>query len=70
VTDVQYSTVPSPPIEVRDGENSDLAGSSLVMITAGVNEKGGEAMLVNRDPRPLLQFRPSYLSSSYFTAFM
>jgi L-lactate dehydrogenase len=43
VTDVQYGTVLSPPIEVRDGDYSDLAGSSLVMITAGVNEKGGGA---------------------------
>jgi L-lactate dehydrogenase len=43
VTDVQYGTVLSPPIAVRDGDYSDLAGSSVVMITAGVNEKGGGA---------------------------
>jgi len=43
VTDVQYGTVLSPPITVRDGDYSDLAGSSVVMITAGVNEKGGGA---------------------------
>lgn len=43
VTDVQYGTVLSPPIVVRDGEYSDLAGSSVVMITAGVNEKAGGA---------------------------
>ena len=43
VTDVQYGTVLLPPIAVRDGDYSDLAGSSLVMITAGVNEKGGGA---------------------------
>jgi L-lactate dehydrogenase len=43
VTDVQYGAVLSPPITLRDGEYSDLAGSSVVMITAGVNEKGGGA---------------------------
>jgi len=43
VTDVQYGTVLSPPIAVRDGDYSDLAGSSVVMITAGVNEKSGGA---------------------------
>jgi L-lactate dehydrogenase len=43
VTDVQYGTVLSPPIAVRDGDYSDLTGSSVVMITAGVNEKGGGA---------------------------
>ena len=43
VTDIQYGAVLSPPIAVRDGDYSDLAGSSVVMITAGVNEKGGGA---------------------------
>jgi L-lactate dehydrogenase len=43
VTDVQYGAVLSPPITLRDGDYSDLAGSSVVMITAGVNEKGGGA---------------------------
>jgi L-lactate dehydrogenase len=43
VTDVQYGTVLSPPIALRDGDYSDLAGSAVVMITAGVNEKGGGA---------------------------
>jgi L-lactate dehydrogenase len=43
VTDVQYGTVLTPPIEVREGEYSDLAGAAVVMITAGVNEKGGGA---------------------------
>ena len=43
VTDVQYGTVLSPPIAVRDGDYSDLAGSSVVMIAAGVNEKAGGA---------------------------
>jgi L-lactate dehydrogenase len=47
VTDVQYGAVLSPPISVRAGDYSDLAGSSVVMITAGVNEKGGGA--TNRD---------------------
>jgi len=43
VTDVQYGAVLSPPVEVRDGDYSDLTGASVVMITAGVNEKGGGA---------------------------
>jgi L-lactate dehydrogenase len=43
VTDVQYGAVLSPPIAVRDGDYSDLAGSSVVLITAGVNEKSGGA---------------------------
>ena len=43
VTDIQYGAVLSPTIAVRDGDYSDLAGSSVVMITAGVNEKGGGA---------------------------
>ena len=43
VTDIQYGAVLSPPITLRDGDYSDLAGSSVVMITAGVNEKGGGA---------------------------
>src|SRR3984893_9840435 len=41
VTDVQYGAVLSPPVAVCDGDYSDLTGSSVVMITAGVNEKGG-----------------------------
>jgi len=43
VTDAQYGAVLSPPITLRDGDYSDLAGSSVVMITAGVNEKAGGA---------------------------
>src|SRR5271157_2298450 len=43
VTDVQYGAVLSPPMTLRDGDYSDLAGSSVVMITAGVNEKAGGA---------------------------
>jgi L-lactate dehydrogenase len=43
VTDVQYGAVLSPPITLHDGDYSDLAGSSVVMITAGVNEKSGGA---------------------------
>ena len=44
VTDVQYGVVLSSPVEVRDGDYSDLAGACVVMITAGVNEKGGGAI--------------------------
>jgi L-lactate dehydrogenase len=43
VADVQYGAVLSPCTEVRDGDYADLDGASLVMITAGVNEKTGGA---------------------------
>jgi L-lactate dehydrogenase len=43
ITDVQYGAVLSPGVEVRAGDYADLAGASLVMITAGVNEKTGGA---------------------------
>ena len=49
VTDVQYGAVLSPAVEVRDGDYADLAGVSLVMITAGVNEREGGA-IDRRDP--------------------
>ncbi|MGC2198832.1 MAG: NAD(P)-binding domain-containing protein [Stellaceae bacterium] len=42
-TDVQYGAVLFPPVEVRDGDYDDLEGASLVMITAGINEKTGGA---------------------------
>jgi L-lactate dehydrogenase len=44
VTDVQYGAVLSLPMTLRAGDYSDLAGSSVVMITAGVNEKTGGAI--------------------------
>jgi L-lactate dehydrogenase len=43
VTDVQYGAVLSPSVDVRSGDYSDLCGASLVMVTAGVNEKSGGA---------------------------
>lgn len=43
VTDIQYGAVLSPTIAISAGDCSDLAGSSVVMITAGVNEKRGGA---------------------------
>jgi L-lactate dehydrogenase len=43
VADVQYGAVLSPCTEVQDGDYADLDGASLVMITAGVNEKTGGA---------------------------
>jgi L-lactate dehydrogenase len=39
----------SPAVEIRDGDYRDLAGAALIMITAGVNEKGGGATN-RRDP--------------------
>jgi L-lactate dehydrogenase len=43
VTDVQYGAVLVPPVALREGDYRDLAGASVVMITAGLNEKGGGA---------------------------
>ncbi|HEX3415752.1 MAG TPA: NAD(P)-binding domain-containing protein [Stellaceae bacterium] len=43
VTDVQYGAVLCPYAELRAGDCSDLEGASLVMITAGANEKTGGA---------------------------
>lgn len=43
VTDVQYGAVLSPAVDLCSGDYSDLAGASLVMITAGMNEKSGGA---------------------------
>jgi L-lactate dehydrogenase len=54
VTDVQYGAVLSPPVELRDGDYADIEGASLVMITAGVNEKTGGATNRN-DPEGRLR---------------
>src|SRR5579872_4147203 len=43
ITDMQYGAPVVSTAELRDGDYSDLAGASLVMITAGVNEKSGGA---------------------------
>jgi L-lactate dehydrogenase len=43
VADVQYGAVLSPAVDLRASDYADLAGASLVMITAGVNEKSGGA---------------------------
>ncbi|HTZ76903.1 MAG TPA: L-lactate dehydrogenase [Stellaceae bacterium] len=42
-TDMRYGTPLSPPVAIADGDYEGLAGAGLVMITAGVNEKGGGA---------------------------
>jgi L-lactate dehydrogenase len=47
VTDVRYGAVLAPPIEMRDGDYSDLVGASVIMITAGVNEKSGGAWRID-----------------------
>ncbi|MGE3241700.1 MAG: NAD(P)-binding domain-containing protein, partial [Pirellulales bacterium] len=43
-TDLRYGDPVCPEIEIRDGDHKDLAGSTVVMITAGLNEKGGGAI--------------------------
>jgi L-lactate dehydrogenase len=42
-TDLRYGTPFTPRIAIVDGDYADLAGSGVVMITAGVNEKTGGA---------------------------
>src|SRR5258706_6193413 len=43
VTDLQYGALLAPPVELRAGHYTDLAGVALVIITAGINEKTGGA---------------------------
>ena len=43
VTDLRYGAALSPVVDINDGDYADLSGAALVMITAGVNEKGGGA---------------------------
>jgi L-lactate dehydrogenase len=42
-TDMGYGAPLSSTIKVTDGDYSDLAGATLVMVTVGVNEKSGGA---------------------------
>ena len=42
-TDIRYGTPFTPKVTVADGDYPDLAGSAVVMITAGINEKTGGA---------------------------
>jgi L-lactate dehydrogenase len=42
-TDLRYGTPLGPRVAIVDGDYRDLAGSAVVMITAGVNEKTGGA---------------------------
>jgi L-lactate dehydrogenase len=42
-TDLRYGTPLSPLVDIRDGDFNDLAGATLVLVTAGVNEKTGGA---------------------------
>ena len=42
-TDVRYGAPLAGPIEIADGDYADLAGASVVIVAAGVNEKTGGA---------------------------
>jgi L-lactate dehydrogenase len=42
-TDLRYGTPLTPKTEITDGDYDALAGCGLVMITSGLNEKGGGA---------------------------
>lgn len=44
-SDLQHATPVSHPVIVRAGEYADLAGASVVVITAGVNQRPGESRL-------------------------
>jgi L-lactate dehydrogenase len=54
VTDLRYGAALSSPVEIRAGDYGELAGSAMVMITAGVNEKSGGAT-DRSDPRGRLK---------------
>jgi L-lactate dehydrogenase len=41
--DLRYGAPLCPEVALRDGDYADLAGADIVIITAGVNEKGGGA---------------------------
>jgi len=43
VADLQYGATLSPSVQLRAGDYADLEGATLVIITAGVNEKTGGA---------------------------
>lgn len=43
VTDLQYGAPLACPVELRAGDFGDLGGASVVLITAGINEKTGAA---------------------------
>jgi L-lactate dehydrogenase len=53
-TDIHYGVPLAPPVRVTDGDYSDLADAGVVVIAAGVNEKGGGATDRN-DPRGRLR---------------
>jgi len=42
-TDIHYGVPLAPPVRVTDGDYGDLADAGVVIIAAGVNEKGGGA---------------------------
>ena len=42
-TDMQYGTPMFPPVDIHDGDYSDLARAKVIMIAVGVNEKTGGA---------------------------
>jgi L-lactate dehydrogenase len=53
-TDMRYGAPLSPIVDIAGGDWSDLAGAAVVLICAGVNEKGGGAT-ERDDPRGRLK---------------
>jgi L-lactate dehydrogenase len=42
--DMRHGAPLSPTVDIRDGDYQDIAGATLVMIAAGINEKSGGAV--------------------------
>ena len=61
--DVRYGTPLSPEVDVRAGSYDELAGASLVVLAAGINEKAGGA--TNRND-PLGRLRLLNTNASIF----
>jgi L-lactate dehydrogenase len=58
-TDLQYGAALVPSVDIRDGDDQDLNGAAVVMITAGVNEKTGGATDRNDPAGRLRLLEPS-----------
>src|SRR5882757_7838798 len=50
-TDIRYGTPLGPKVDIVDGDYEALAGASVVLVTAGVNEKTGGATDRNIVPK-------------------
>src|ERR1700746_3734049 len=53
-TDIRYGTPLCPKVDIKDADYDGLAGSAVVLITSGINEKTGGAT-DRGDPRGRLK---------------